>query len=72
MLIIKGLNTYVYAFMNLETREAYRVLFQKIFQILGDVGRKPIRWAYQQGGGDHSDGIRTVTVDMCKKQAPGM
>ena len=41
-----GLNTYIYAFINLETRDAYRVLFEKIFKILGDVGRKPVRWAY--------------------------
>ncbi len=66
-----GLNTYVYAFMNLETRVAYRILFEKIFKILGDVGRKPIRWAYQLGRDNSCEGIRTVTVDMCKKQAPG-
>ncbi|KAJ5110975.1 hypothetical protein N7532_001510 [Penicillium argentinense] len=71
-LIICWLNTYVYAFMNLETRAAYRVLFEKIFKTLGDVGRKPVQWAYQLGGDDSCDGIRTVTVDMCKKQAPGL
>jgi hypothetical protein len=43
MVIIKGLNIYVYTFINIETREAYRVLFQKIFKILSDIRRKPIR-----------------------------
>lgn len=58
--------------MNLETREAYRILFEKLFKVLGDVGRKPVTWAYQVGADDSADGIRTVTLDMCKKQAPGM
>lgn len=43
-------------------------MFSKIFQILGDVARSPIRFPYIHGG---EEGIRTVTVDMCKKQAPG-
>jgi hypothetical protein len=65
------LNTYLYAFMNLETRDSYRVLFEKAFKILGDVGREPTKWAYQLGHDDLCEGIRTITVDMCKKQAPG-
>ena len=62
-----GLNTYIYTFINLETRDAYRVLFEKIFKILGDVGRKPVRWAYQLGRDDSCEGIRTVTINMYRK-----
>jgi hypothetical protein len=65
------LNTYLYAFMNLETRVSYKVLFEKAFKILGNIGREPIKWAYQLGSDDSCEGIRTITVDMCKKQAPG-
>ncbi|KAE8395153.1 hypothetical protein BDV23DRAFT_169155 [Aspergillus alliaceus] len=37
----KRINTYAYAFLNLETRHAYAVMFSKIFKILGDVARSP-------------------------------
>ncbi|KAJ6002324.1 hypothetical protein N7522_007551 [Penicillium canescens] len=66
------INTYAYAFMNLDTRRAYATLFERLFKVLGDVGRKPVSWAYQLGGDDDAEGIRTVTLDMCKKQAPGL
>lgn len=70
LILILGLNTYIYAFMNLETRDAYRVLFEKIFKILGDIRRKPVRQAYQLRRDNSCGRIRTVTVNMCKKQAP--
>ncbi|KAJ5097837.1 hypothetical protein N7532_002162 [Penicillium argentinense] len=35
------INTYAYVFMNLETRHAYKSLFERLFQVLSDVGRKP-------------------------------
>lgn len=68
----RRINTYAYVFMNLETRSAYATMFGKLFKVLGDVGRKPVAWAYQLGGGtDEAAGVRTVTLDMCKKQGPG-
>ena len=48
--------------------KAYATMLSKLFQILGDVGRSPIKFPYIHGG---EEGILTVTVDMCKKQAPG-
>jgi hypothetical protein len=67
-LFFSGLNTYVYAFTNLETRKAYATMFSKIFQVLGDVARHPVKFPHIHGG---EEGIRVATVDMCKKQAPG-
>jgi hypothetical protein len=69
ILIYSGINVYCYAFLNLETREAYAGMFIELFQILEDVGRSPIRFPHIHGG---EKGIRTITVDMCKKQGPGI
>jgi hypothetical protein len=43
-------------------------MFSKIFKMLGDVASSPIRWPHIQGGENE---ILTITIDMCKKQAPG-
>lgn len=67
----RQINTYAYVYINLEKPWTYKILFQRLFQILGDVGRKPIIWAYQNGLSDSSPGIRTVTLDMSKSQARG-
>lgn len=64
-----GLNTFVYAFVNLETRKAYATMFSRIFQVLCDVARHPIKFPHINGG---EEGIRVATIDMCRKQAPGM
>jgi len=63
-----GINVYCYAFLNLDTREAYATMFIQMFPILEDVARSPIRFPHIHGG---EQGLRTVTIDMCKKQAPG-
>ena len=55
--------------MNTDTRKAYKTMFCEMFRILGDVARSPIRFPHIHGG---EQGIRTVTVDMCRKQAPGI
>ncbi len=60
---------YCYAFITLDTRKAYAIMFTEIFQILEDVARSPVQFPHIHGG---EEGIRTVTVDMCKKQGPGM
>ncbi|KAB8228235.1 uncharacterized protein BDW43DRAFT_304052 [Aspergillus alliaceus] len=65
----KRINTYAYAFLNLETRHAYAVMFSKIFKILGDVARSPVHFAHISPGEENE--IRTITVDMCRKQAGG-
>jgi hypothetical protein len=57
--------------MNLETRHAYSILFEKLFKMLGDTARHEVQWAYLYGLSKDMTGIRTVTVDMCRKQAPG-
>jgi hypothetical protein len=64
-----GINVYCYAFTTLDTRKAYATMFSEIFQILEDVSRSPVQFPHIHGG---EQGIRTVTVDMCKKQGPGM
>ncbi len=68
-LIHVGINVYCYAFLNLETREAYATMFSQIFLVLEDVARSPIRFPHIHGG---EQGLRTVTIDMCNKQAGGM
>lgn len=65
------INTYAYVFINLETTEAYHKMFEKLFFHLGDVGRNPVHWAYLKQT-DNAAGIRSITLDMCRKQAAGM
>jgi hypothetical protein len=64
--LLLGINTYCYAFLNLETRKAYTMMFSFLFQVLSDASRKQVKFAHI-----HGDGICTITVDMCKTQAPG-
>jgi hypothetical protein len=45
-----GLNTYVYAFTNLETRKAYAAMFARIFQVLGDVARHLVKFPRGEEG----------------------
>ena len=66
---MKGLNTYAYAFLNLETCNAYTVMFEKMFKMLGDVAWQPVQFSHIHGT---EMGIHAITVDMCKKQAPDM
>ncbi len=68
ILIYIEINIYCYIFLNLDTHKAYATMFSEIFQILGDVARSPVRFPHIHGG---EQGIRTITIDMCKKQAPG-
>jgi hypothetical protein len=60
--------TYVYVFLNLETRKAYATMFERLFKVLQNVSRRLIHIKHI----DQSEyGLCTITVDMCKKQAPG-
>ncbi|RKF71472.1 hypothetical protein GcM3_101022 [Golovinomyces cichoracearum] len=64
----KHTNTYFCAFINTDTRESYATMFKEIFRVLDDVGR----FSVQVGHIHHTeDALRTVTVDMCNKQASG-
>ncbi|KAN0068226.1 hypothetical protein V8E54_013796, partial [Elaphomyces granulatus] len=63
----KRINVYCYAFLNTETHNVYSKMFELIFEVLGNVSRRPIKFVHI-GNGD--EGIRVVTMDMCKKQAP--
>jgi hypothetical protein len=38
-----------------------------LFKVLGDVARSPIQFAHIH----HGEGLRSIGVDMCKKQAGG-
>jgi hypothetical protein len=67
----RRINTYAYVYINRETPETYRILFERLFQELGNAGRQPVKWAYQTGKSDSSEGIRTVTLDMSRSQARG-
>jgi hypothetical protein len=40
-----------------------------MFQVLEDTANSPTKFPHIHGG---ETGIRTITVDMCRKQAPGM
>ena len=42
-------------------------MFTLMFEVLQNVARRPIHFAHITG----IEGLRTVTLDMCKKQAPG-
>lgn len=59
---------YAYVFMNLETRNGYYQMFHQLFATLSEVARQDILFTHIHGG---EAGIRVVTIDMCKKQAPG-
>ena len=67
LIFIIGIKVWVYAFLNLETRVAYAKMFELVFKVLGDAARSSIQFAHI-----HGTGLRTATVDMCKKQAGGM
>ena len=63
------INVYCYAFLNLETCEAYATMFSQIFLILKDVAHSSIWFPHIHGG---EQGLHTVMIDMCNKQAEGM
>jgi hypothetical protein len=44
-------------------------MFHKIFEMLAQASRKPIRFPYFDGS---ETGIRAITADMCMKQGPGL
>lgn len=65
-----GIEVYCYAFINSDTRKMYFELFKLMFQVLENVGGQVIHFAHMLDPSKDT-GIHTITVDMCKKQAPG-
>ena len=63
-----GIIPYCYAFTNWNTRPGYKVLFDLLFSTLADAGRFIIHFPYIH---QTSTGLRTIGLDMCKKQAGG-
>ena len=59
---LTGIKVWVYAFLNLETRAMYAKMFELVFKVLGNAARSSIQFAYIYG-----TGLRTATVNMCKK-----
>lgn len=67
-LILLGILVYAYAFINLDTRAAYYMLFTRIFEVLANASRQTLRFCYLH----HTNrGIRSIGLDMCMKQAGG-
>jgi hypothetical protein len=55
--------------MNWDSRIAYKSLFTRIFKVLETTSRIVIKFPYIH---NVERGIRTIGLDMCKKQAGGM
>jgi hypothetical protein len=67
-LISLGLLTYGYAFLNWDVRKVYRILFKQIFKVFENTAQQTVNWPYMSSS---NQGIRTIGLDMCKKQAGG-
>jgi hypothetical protein len=67
-LIRLGILTYCYVFTNMNTRQGYKVIFKDIFDTLREAGRGLIYFPHIHFT---DNGIRTIGLDMCKKQASG-
>jgi hypothetical protein len=63
-----GIIPYCYAFTNWNTRVGYKVLFDLLFSTLSNAGRFIIHFPYIH---QTQTGLRTIGLDMCKKQAGG-
>ena len=68
MLMLAGIIPYCYAFTNLNTRSGYFQMFQMIFKQIANAGRILVHWSYLH---NTLNGIKTIGLDMCKKQAGG-
>jgi hypothetical protein len=68
LLMLIGILTYCYVFTNMNTRLGYKDIFKTIFNTLGEAGRSLVHFPYFHFT---ESGIRTIGLDMCKKQAGG-
>jgi hypothetical protein len=69
LLMLVGILTYCYVFTNMNTRKGYKDIFKTIVDTLSEAGRGLIHFPYLHFT---ESGIRTIGLDMCKKQAGGM
>ena len=60
-----GSKVYYYAFINTDIREAYAIIFEKIFDVLYKIGKQPIKFGHIHGGSYRV--IRTVSVNIYRK-----
>jgi len=58
--------TLLRVFINQETAESYRLLFQQVFSLVSEVCGRPVKFHYL-----HNSGIKAVVVDMDAKQMSG-
>ena len=63
-----GIIPYCYAFTNLNTRPGYLQLFTMIFRQIANAGQILVHFSYLH---QTERGVKTIGVDMCKKQAGG-
>jgi hypothetical protein len=68
LLIPTGILTYCHVFTNINTRKGYYFMFRLIFTTLAEAARTIIHFPYIHGT---ELGLRTIGLDMCKKQAGG-
>ncbi|EYE94136.1 uncharacterized protein EURHEDRAFT_458234, partial [Aspergillus ruber CBS 135680] len=59
--------TLLRVFINQETAESYRLLFQQVFSLISEVCGRPVEFHYL-----HNSGIKAVVVDMDAKQMSGL
>jgi hypothetical protein len=53
----------------MNSRKGYAEMFKAIFEVLDNAAGTRIRFAYLD---QTEQGIRTIGLDMCRKQAPGI
>jgi hypothetical protein len=63
-----GIIPYCYAFTNWNTRLGYKVLFDLLFSTLANAGRFIVHFPHIH---QTPTGLRTIGIDMCRKQAGG-
>jgi hypothetical protein len=68
VLMLVGIIPYCYAFTNLNTRLGYFQMFQMIFKQIANTGHILVYWSYLY---NTLNGIKTIGLNMCKKQVGG-
>lgn len=58
--------TLLRVFINQESTESYRLLFQQVFSLVSEVCERPVLFHYL-----HDSGIKAIVVDMDAKQMSG-
>lgn len=58
--------TLLQVFINQETAEGYKLLFEQVFSLISEVCERPVQFHYL-----HGSGIKAIVVDMDAKQMSG-